>query len=531
MRFATLFKNPVAIAFAVGFWALAGQFIVNRIVFFYVANSEYTAASIITLHLTGFWIGAALSRRHLFSVHVLVMATFALTALAELATWRLGAVVLGLPATVAAAALYGLALAALSGALVVRLMRHVDTALAQRVIIADTAGSVAGALLGGFFLLPVLGLHASFVALLGVQGVAYSCCASIGRPAARTVVAASMVLLVIVASLVAPTAPALAPGVLAVDGMPVDSKIDRTDEILFSERSPFGLVSVVRSGNDRRLNIDGRPLCMTGPKWANERAVDPSAWAVGQWPTERAGRGEGARIANVGLGCGMTMAAILDAAADSAIVDVIEINPVMPAAQRLFDRALPYDQDDPRLRLILSDGFRHFAQYRGQPYDVVAIDVAWMQNMNATHLFSLEMYRSIRRHLKPEGVLGVWIEESSPFSSTSLIVYKTLRQVFPNVVADVTKGAIVLYASPSKAHMINDLDPLSASASEWMSEASVLAPVNRLDDLVMNRTKFSALGDSTWEQLREKYAVMRATAWETTSSHFSEETDDDITIP
>lgn len=531
MRFATLFKDSVAIAFAVGFWALAGQFIVNRIVFFYVANSEYTAASIITLHLTGFWIGAALSRRHLFSVHALVIATFALTALAELATWRLGAVVLGLPATVAAAALYGLALAALSGALVVRLMRHVDTALAQRVIIADTAGSVAGALLGGFFLLPVLGLHASFVALLCVQGFASICCASIEKTTARTVVAASMVLLVIVASLVAPTAPALAPGVLAVEGMPVDSKIDRTDEILFSERSPFGLVSVVRSGNDRRLNIDGRPLCMTGPKWANERAVDPSAWAVGQWPTERAGRGEGARIANVGLGCGMTMAAILDAAANSAIVDVIEINPVMPAAQRLFDRALPYKQNDPRLRLILSDGFRHFAEYGGQPYDVVAIDVAWMQNMNATHLFSLEMYRSIRRHLKPEGVLGVWIEESSPFSPTSLIIYKTLREVFPNVVADVTKGAIVLYASPSKADMINDLDPLSASASEWMSEASVLAPVNRLDDLVMNRTKFSAWGDSTWERLREKYAVMRATAWETTSSHSSEETDDDITIP
>lgn len=531
MRFAIPFKDPIAIAFAVGFWALAGQFIVNRIIFFYIANSEYTAASIITLHLMGFWIGAALSRRHLFSVHALVMATFALTALAELATWRLGAVVLGLPATVAAAALYGLALAALSGALVVRLMREVDSARAQRVIIADTAGSVAGALFGGFFLLPVLGLHASFVTLLAVQGVVYFCCASIGRPAARTVVAASMVLLVIVASLVAPTAPALAPGVLAVEGMPVDSKINQTDEILFSERSPFGLVSVVRSGDNRRLNIDGRPLCMTGPQWANERAVDPSAWAVGLWPTERAGRGEGARIANVGLGCGMTMAAILSAAADSAIVDVIEINPEMPRAQRVFDDALPYNQDDPRLRLILSDGFRYFAEYRGEPYDVVAIDVAWMQNMNATHLFSLEMYRNIRHHLKPDGVLGIWIEESSPFSPTSLIIYKTLREVFPYVVADLTKGAVVLYASPSRADMVNDLDPLSVSASEWMSEASALAAVNRLDDLVMNRTKFAAWGDSTWERLREKYAIMRATAWDKTDNNFSEETNDNFTTP
>lgn len=522
---------PIFIAFAVGFWALAGQFIVNRIIFFYIANSEYTAASIIALHLMGFWIGAALSRRHLFPVPALVMATFVLTALAELATWRLGAVVLGLPVTVAAAALYGLALAALSGALVVRLMLEVDSARAQRIIIADTAGSVAGAFLGGFFLLPVLGLHASYVALLGVQGIACLCCALIAKTGARTIATTSMVLLVIVASLVAPTAPALAPGMLAVEGMPVDSKIDPTDEILFSERSPFGLVSVVRSGDNRRLNIDGRPLCMTGPQWGNEHAVDPSAWAVGQWPTERAGRGEGAHIANLGLGCGMTMAAILDTAAGSAIVDVIEINPEMPRAQRAFDDALPYNQDDPRLRLLLSDGFRYFAEFQGEPYDVVAIDVAWMQNMNATHLFSVEMYRNIRRHLKDDGILGVWIEESSPFSPTSLIIYRTLKEVFPNVVADVGKGAVVFYASASRADLANGLDQLSAAASDWLVEASVLAPVNRLDNLVMNRTKFAAWGDSTWERLRVKYALIRETAWGQTDNNFSEDTDENITLP
>ncbi len=120
------------------------------------------------------------------------------------------------------------------------------------------------------------------------------------------------------------------------------------------------------------------------------------------------------------------MAAILDVAPKSVIVDVIEINPVMPAAQRHFDLALPYTQRDRRIHLFVRDGFRHFAKYEGPAYDVVAIDVAWMQNMNATHLFSLETYRNIRRHLRDEGILGVWIEESSPFSPTSLIIYRTL---------------------------------------------------------------------------------------------------------
>jgi hypothetical protein len=141
------------------------------------------------------------------------------------------------------------------------------------------------------------------------------------------------------------------------------------------------------------------------------------------------------------------------------------------------------------------------------------------------------MYRNIRRHLNADGILGVWIEESSPFSPTSLIIYRTLKEVFPYVVADTSKGAVVLYASPSRTDMANDLDPLSAAASEWLAEASALAPLNRLDNLVMNRTKFAAWGDSTWERLREKYAVMRATAWDTNDSHPPEETDDNITIP
>lgn len=525
-----MLRAPILIAFAVGFWALAGQFIVNRIIFFYIANSEYTAASIIALHLAGFWLGATVSRRFLPSVSVLLASTFALTALAELVTWRLGTIVLGLPLTVAVAALFGLGLAALAGALVVRLMQHPDSGRAQHVLIADTAGSVAGALLGGFWLLPVLGIHAGFFVLLGVQGSVWLASVLNVRSLPRAALPASAVLLVLGSSLLLPPATALTPHVLAVEGMPVETKMAATDKILFSHRSPYGLVSVIQSGGNRLLNIDGRPLCMTGPKWGNERSVDPSAWAVGEWPAERAGKGEAARLANIGLGCGMTMAALLGSAHQSAILDVIEINPAVVKAQLQFEDALPFGQRDRRVRMLVRDGFRHFAEYVGQPYDVVAVDVAWMQNMNATHLFSVEMYRNIRRHLKAEGILAVWIEEASPFTPTAMIIHRTLKEVFPNVVADVTKGAVVLYASASRPDMINDLDQLSAVATEWLADASPLAPVNRLGDLAMNRTKFGAWGDSTWERLREKYAVMREMAWDAVDGTI-ENIDDNIIVP
>lgn len=526
-----MLRPPILTAFAVGFWALAGQFIVNRITFFYIANSEYTAAFIISLHLAGFLLGAAFARRVRTSVSLLVATTVVLTFLTEIITWRLGAVVLGLPLTVAAAAAFGFALAALAGAVIMRLMHGGDDRCGQRIIIADSAGSVAGAVAGGFYLLPQWGLQASFVAILFIQSMALLAIVVRFRSPVRAAVSVVFILVVLGASTVPPSAVSHAPRVIEVEGMPIEAKTDDADKLLFSARSPYGLISVIDTEDRRQMNIDGRPLCMTEPRPSPVRIRGLSEWAVGEWPTRLAGSGEGARLATIGLGCGVTMAALLGTAQMSARLDVIELNPEMPRAQRVFDDALPRNQDDPRFRLIMSDGFRYFAEYQGKPYDVVAIDVAWMQNMNATHLFSVEMYRNIRRHLNANGILGVWIEEASPFSPTSLIIYRTLKEVFPYVVADASKGAVVLYASPSRTDMANDLDPLSASASEWMSEASALAPVNRLDNLVMNRTKFAAWGDSTWERLRDKYAVMRATAWETTNSHSSEETDDDITIP
>lgn len=500
------------LAFAVGFWALAGQFVVNRIVFFYIANSEYTAATIIALHLAGFWLGATVARRRTLATDTLILGTLLATAAAEVLTWRLGAVVFGLPVTVAFAVMYGLVLATLSGAIIIGLMRHDKQG--QRVIIADTAGSVAGAAAGGFILLPLLGIHASFGLLLLIQGSVWLAL-RFSRPLLvieRTIAIATCTgLLLLQAAL--PTALNHAPRAIAVDGMPVEEKYAPDNKLRYSARSPYGLISVIEIGPKLQLNIDGRPLCSTRSTWRSVEDTDISAWVTGSYPVQQAGKLTGARIANIGLGCGMTMAAMLANAAADANLDVIEINPGMPAAQRNFEPALPHTQDDPRVRLILRDGFRYFADYDGPDYDAVSIDLAWMQNMNATHLFSVEMYRNIKAHLKPDGVLGVWIEETNPLSPTALIIYRTLAEVFPHVVADVNHGVVVLYASATRADLSNGLHVDSQRISEYLPEAMPLIPLNRLDNLVMNRTKFNWWGDSRWEMLLKKYSTMRDRFW------------------
>lgn len=502
------------LALLVGAWSLMAQFIFNRIIFFYVANSEYTAATIITLHLTGFWLGAAAARRWTaMRLTPLVTASLGLVVAIDVLVWRLGILAFGLPLTVSMAALGGLALAGLSGAVVVRLMQAAGKAkVGQGVVVADTAGSVFGALVGGFILLPVFGIRASFVSVAALQVVALAMLLWPARRRAITAVVGGFALLTAMAF--GPTAADKQnPRVVAAEGMIITPKKGEKMELLYSARSPYGLVSVVEQGEEaqRVLNIDGRPLCVAAPG----NRLDWSAWETGAWPVARLDPAvHKGHVANVGLGCGMTMAGMLDKLPRDGTVDVIEINPVMPAAQRYFDKLLPHTAADPRVRMVFMDGFRYFAERTpgGDPplFDAVAIDVAWMQNMNATHLFSVEMYRNVKRNLHPQGVVSVWSEETTPFSPVSQIMYATLREVFPNVVMSMVSGVVLFHASPERTDLGNYLPEGDANLSDWVEQAllAMPVPVNRLNNLVMNRHKFTPWGDSTWERLFRKYSHM-----------------------
>lgn len=103
----------------------------------------------------------------------------------------------------------------------------------------------------------------------------------------------------------------------------------------------------------------------------------------------------------------------------------------------------------------------------------------------------------------------MWIEEANPFSRVSLIGYRTLARVFPHVSVSLAGGVVVFYASPTHADLGNFLSDEDNRLTDWVREASQSMPVNRLDDLAMNRAKFTSSGDSTWEQLQTKYAGMR----------------------
>lgn len=492
------------LAFLVGVWSLGAQFIFNRIIFFYIANSEYVAASIISIHLAGFWLGTLVARRFRLDILSLIGLTILATLAANIIVWRIGAAVIGLPLTVISAVVCGLILAALSGALVVRLMGE-STEDGRGVVIADSAGSVLGAVLGGFILIPQFGLSVAFASVLALQSLVMVGMLMVLRPGLRSAVALSIP--VIAALLVTLQAPRQSgTDMLVVDGLPIERTHDQAQmRVLYSDNSPYGLVSVVLDADGaKKLLIDNRPLCVA----RNPGLEELSEWVVGDVPMQmmKFNPRPDWRTANVGLGCGVTVAAMLEKLPPSGRLDIVEINPDMPAAQKNFWPDLPHTSEDARASIHIEDGFRFFAERKDQPlYDVVVIDTAWMQNMNATHLFSAEMYENVARNLHDDGVVAVWSEESNPFSAVSLIMYRTLREVFPHVVIDTAPGVALFYASKTRADLVNFLKPESMQANAWISEIGMQAPVNRLDNLVMNRHKFTIFGDSTWDRLFDKY--------------------------
>jgi hypothetical protein len=84
-----------------------------------------------------------------------------------------------------------------------------------------------------------------------------------------------------------------------------------------------------------------------------------------------------------------------------------------------------------------------------------------------------------------------------------------LAQVFPNVHVTVSSGVVVFYASPTRDDLANFLTDDDNRLTNWVREVSAQAPINRLDDLAMNRAKFTSSGDSTWERLQIRYRDMR----------------------
>lgn len=316
----------------------------------------------------------------------------------------------------------------------------------------DLCGAIVGTLLSGFVLIPMLGLKTTI--LIGAAANIVISFIFISRSHVLKLLLLSSIILISIMFYVLkpwqtdlnvmfeklPDRDTLSKMILPKTDAPESTqayfKKQNFLKTIFFEHSPFGEVRVLEQsqdialkGNydngDRLLYIESRLECGTY-KW-NENDVSEIHFV--ETALKLFDKGP-LNTVNIGLGCGLTLATIVKNPKTEK-VDAIEINPVVVKASRYFDTWTNNVLDNPKVNLMIQDGFGYFIN-NDKKYDLVAMDIENPSVIQSGPLYTYEFFKYVRQSLKENGVFAVWGYRKRTDMSYA-IIYKTLKKAFPYV--------------------------------------------------------------------------------------------------
>ena len=250
---------------------------------------------------------------------------------------------------------------------------------------------------------------------------------------------------------------------------------------------------------------DGQSTTVTVERWGrhyalkNNGKVDasngddmPTQVMVAGYPLlMHAGGPAGADVAIVGFGSGVTVGTALEFPVAS--VDVIELERSVPEAAKFFQSVnhldyrlteFPFVQM-PRLTVINDDGRNYLASTRKQ-YDVIMSEPSNPWITGVSDLFTTDNFRITKRRLKPGGIYCQWVQlyELSPENIKS--IFRTFASQFRYVVVfaaeDLSSDTVIL---GSDSPMPLDLARIStAFALPGVSEALERAYIHSPEDVL-----------------------------------------------
>lgn len=253
----------------------------------------------------------------------------------------------------------------------------------------NLAGAIAGSLVAGFVLLPLVGSRA---ALIGVAAVTTLSGLVLLLPAPsssrlKIAVAALGVLL-------------FAGGIAGLDD-PFDAFLAvryPNQPIIAREESVQATVTVHRYGPRLNMYIDGNHQASdTGDTVQFHRQIAQLPLAVHPQPQT---------MLVVGLGGGVTPGAA--AVQEAMALDIVELSPAVVRASDHF-RHVNYDLlRRPNVHLRIDDG-RNFLTVTSRRYDVITADAIVPMLQGSNNLYSREYFQLLRRALNPGGVVSQWV--------------------------------------------------------------------------------------------------------------------------
>lgn len=189
--------------------------------------------------------------------------------------------------------------------------------------------------------------------------------------------------------------------------------------ILYARQSPYGLVNVIDYGDDKgiALHVQGKSDASTSPlDMSNQKMLAYLPMLLHPNPKD---------VAVIGLGSGVTLGTtkLFEEVKNSY---VMEINPAVIEAERFFKKYNNDALNDSRLTVIVDDA-RNYLIYTDKKFDVITSEPSnpWITSTNS-NLFTKEFFHAANNKLKDGGLFVQWI----PFYDMSPSDFKTILKTF-----------------------------------------------------------------------------------------------------
>ncbi len=313
---------------------------------------------------------------------------------------------------------------------------------------ANTLGAVAGALAGGFILVPGLAATGSWRLVVGLTlGLSLGAAVLAIRAASRLDLAATAGLWVCAAFLVlalpGPTAAwrHVPIGYGRIGALPTtvnglrEWQTERRSDVLREIEGREASVAVAIGGSGHALLVGGKS---DGTAFGD---ADTQVM-LGLLPAMLHPEPRTAFV--VGLGTGTTAGWLADVPGMQR-VDVAEIEPGIAALAREFFAPVNRGAlDKPNVRLIAGDA-RELLVTRGPVYDLIVSEPSNPYRAGVATLYTEEYYAAVKGRLAPGGLFGQWLQGYEVDSRAVRLVYATLASVFPFVETWVTEMGDLLF--------------------------------------------------------------------------------------
>lgn len=296
---------------------------------------------------------------------------------------------------------------------------------------SNTAGTILGAALTGFFIVPAIGIQQTL--LLGASinaaiGVLTFVMMPENRVQIRLAAGISALLLVI---FMGTRVESWNKSVIASDtavnptrivGLTKDQFLTslREREILFYKEGLSATVSVAKVKDNVSLAVNGKVDASNSDAFTQ--------YLLGHLPLLLHENPK--RVAVIGLGSASTLAAV--AAHPVERIDSVELEKAVVEASDFFPDLNRGVLKDPRVHQYVNDG-RNFILVSPDKYDVIISEPSnpWMAGV--ANLFSLQHFETMKKRLNEGGIVCQWLHAYSMSPDDLAMIMKTFSEAFPYV--------------------------------------------------------------------------------------------------